>query len=211
MQIAERIHIGSKLILRFNLENESAPREQLAKQIAPLWREYEPWASDKDIADTISSKQGRVIDVVYDAKGCVCGFYIFRVFQHVSQKVMFRGNSYSGTAKGTGAVLFQHILNEYKPDLVVAFTPQPRAFAFLSHFGELLPNADLKVTEEELTLLSRLAGAQHHINPETLIVSNFYRGPHVLQGNPLRDSDISEMFATLGERDAYALVLRCKH
>ena len=212
MKVPTQIQIGSNRVVRFNLENDSAPRGYIAESIKILWRKYEPWASGAEIYQTISKKTGRVVDLVYDASGNVSGFYIFRVFRHKSWRVMFRGNSYSDdNVKGIGAPLFKLILKQYEPDRIVTFTPQMRACAFLSYFGELVPSKRTRVTKCELEILSQLAGPTHHIDPDTLIVRDFYRESHDSQGNPVRDEKIKNMFSLLGKRDAYAIVLRCEH
>lgn len=206
------IQIRNKRVRRLMVGEGAVPDNTTLTGIMNLWREYEPWATDDEIRQTVSVKPGRVLDLVYDEKNNLSGFYVFRMFEFNGWKVMFRGNSYSGLAvRGIGSELFRMTMKEYSPDRVVSFTPQVRAFTFLSHFGELLPSPSAKPTPAELKLVSTLAGKNHTVDAETLVVKNFYRSTHDQQGARPKSRTINSMFELLGKRDAFALILRCNN
>ena len=206
----EKLSIGENSILRYDLNHKLAPRDLIVNLITPLWREYEEVSCQKELFNSISQKLGRSIDIVYNRHGTVCAFYIFRMFKFANWNVMFRGNSYSSPkTRSLGAHLIKISLKQLKPDRIVTFTPQRRSYAFLKHFGIILPSNDQKISYDEFRLLSLLAGEKYVIDPETLLIRNFYHHPHYQIGRPLRDHSINNLFAKLNKYDTYGVIIRC--
>ncbi len=197
-------------VVRYNLEQNFAPYNFITDTIKPLWQKYEPWATHDDVYQTVTRKVGRKIDILYDINGNVLGFYIFRIFRYGPWNVMFRGNSFISTRiRGIGVSLLNSAIKNYNPDRLVTFTSQERVYAFLSHFGEILPALNKKPSITEWHLLSRLAGSIHEVNKDTLAVCDFYPHKHEQQGDAVKNEYISNLFATLGDKDAYAVMVRC--
>lgn len=202
--------IGKYCILRYDLNQKSAPRDMILNLITPLWQEYEKESSREDLITAISIKVGRCIDIVYDKQGSVCGFYIFRMFRFSNWNVMFRGNSFSTPKiRSLGAHLMKISLKQLKPNIIVAFTPQPRAYTFLKCFGTILPSNEIKPSDDELKLLTLLAGEKYTIDPQTLLIKNFYRCVHEQIGRPVNIQYVDDMFSKLGTYDTYGVVVRC--
>lgn len=203
------MHLGTGCMARYNLEHESVPRNYITDVITPLWQQYEPWATNEEIRQTVSKKPGRMIDLALDMHGNVCGFYIFRIFQYGSWKVMFRGNAISVANIRAGVQSLKSAVKQYSPDRIIAFTSQERVYALLSHFGQILPSKNSSLSKQEWLLLSKLAGRAYTVDPHTLLVCSFYNGQHTRQGDPVGDECVHYMFSQLGYRDAYALIVRC--
>jgi len=209
MYTGETMYFGNNRVIRLDLEKEDAPRDLLFDSIKPLWLLYEPWATDVEIRRMITKKAGRKIDVVFDRNDSIRGFLIFRLFRHQSLKIMFRGNSYlHSDVRGLGAHLFNRTINQYRADRIVSFTQQERVYAFLSHFGETLPDYRKPASDCEYQLLTQLAGSKYIVDKNTLIVRNFYRHHQEPEGGPVRNERVRKIFSRLGSRDAFAIVVR---
>ena len=144
-----------------------------------------------------------------DTDGRICGFTIFLLLRHESLKIMFRGNSYFCTnVRGLGAALFRRTINQYKADRIVTFTQQERIHAFLGHFGTTLPTDGEHLSDSEYRLMCKLAGSDYKVDRETMIVRDFYRAAQAKEGGPVKNTRVSNLFAQLGERDAFAVVTR---
>lgn len=199
-------------IIRYNLEQVSGIDNIIANLIISLWQEYEPWATIDDLRNNLVNKRGRSIDIAYDLKGDVVGFYIFRVFHYNSWRVMFRGNSFSSKKiRGVGKPLFDLTLKQFNPDVLISFTNQERVYKFLSFYGDILPFPDKKLRDEEFALLSQIAGKSYVINRDTLIIRDFYKDRHERQGVYVRDEITRNFFDVLSNKDAYALLVRLQH
>lgn len=202
---------GDVKSVRYSLDNDLVNRSLIAEMITPIWQRYEPWATYDDLYQTIVRKDGRMIDILFDVDGGILGFYIFRVFQYKSWRVMFRGNTFISTnARGIGALLLKSAIKYYSPDKIITFTSEERVYALLSHFGEILPALNKQPSIDEWQLLSKLAGNAHQLNKDTLIVRDFYKHKHERQGGAVKNVYVSKLFSNLGKNDAYALLVRCK-
>jgi len=206
----ETISIGENRVLRYDLNQKSVPREMILNLITPLWQEYEKESNKEELISTISIKSGRNVDIVYDKHGLVCGFYIFRMFQFANWNVMFRGNSFSAPKiRGLGANLMKLSLKQLKPDIIATFTPQPRAYTFLKSFGVILPSNENRPLDDEIKILSLLAGEKYIIDPDTLLIKNFYQHSHKQGGRAVNIKSVNEIFSKLGPCDAYGVIVRC--
>lgn len=211
MGMPMKMNFGSVTVQRYDLESTDAPRNHLFRMMKPVWLRYEPWATDDDIFQTISQKVGRFIDVAYNRDNHMCGFSIFRAFEYRSRRIMFRGNSYfTHDIRGVGAPLMRKTMQQFKPDRIITFTPQLRVYAFWRHFGEILPAEGKRVSDPEFTLVSRLAGSEHPVDRDTLVVRNLYQQLQAQEGRPVQEKAVKQLFAQLTERDALAIVVRCK-
>lgn len=206
----ETILIGESSVRRYDLNQKSAPREMILELITPLWQGYEKELRQNELINALGIKPGRMIDIVYDKYGVISGFYIFRMFQFANWNVMFRGNSFSSpNIRSLGAHLIKMSLKQLKPDRIVTFTPQSRAYAFLKCFGTILPSNTGRVSNDEIKLLSLLAGEKNIIDPDTLLIKNFYNYCHKQIGRTPNNMYINDIFSKLGPYDAYGVIVRC--
>lgn len=205
------LQVNNINVIRYDLQYESESSDFVAHSIVNLWKEYEPWSTFNDIKNIVTIKPGRMIDIAYDQCGNVVGFYVFRIFQFDSLKIMFRGSSYSIiNVRGIGVPLLNLTLKQFFPDRLVTFSNQERVYKLLSYFGEIFPDKDKSLDFKEMKLLSQLVGSKNQINEDSLLIKDFYNDKHLMQGNRVKDEYVRYLFSKLGKRDAYAILVRVR-